>query len=671
MRIELEHTRADWHAYLRFVTERATWQRRSFWLTVLIAAGIITLLLAVPSRTGWRLELWSALVGVALVFAILLLMARFNRANAGIPESWLGPKVFELREDGLHATTRNGSDTFLWRAIRELHVTPSHLFLRLDNVVAIVLPVRALEPHGGVEAVRAEIDRLMRADAAAITSGASPTSGVVAADGPPASAHDGAPPSADGQSPDSSAGATPSSGVSSAAGAGGTKHPAWLSLPRNLLAGARLSLFVPVRIEHFSISSRQAVLLAVLTVAAWALIDRLSIEGPAEIVWYAVGQVLGLAALATALLILLGPRSADPKAGTGFMTAMAAASPFLLLIGLLLALPDSNALWCRGLMLVLPVLTTVVLYRAQRLAAHELAPLALLKAIVIVTGLWWTFDSTLYAQPRFWYSPADSQADTAAWTDSERELFGQPDLIDRAVAALKPGEAGVTEAYFVGFAGFGEQQVFGKEARFAHSALAQRLDLNGRSLQLINSPDADATAEPLATVSGLRRALAGVASRMNVDEDVLILFLTSHGSEIGELSVNQGSLPLEQLRPSVLRAALDEAGIRWRIIVISACHAGTFIPALEDAQTLVATAARADRSSFGCTDDRELTYYGEALFRDALPASGGFMDAFERARKIVGEHEKAEKIKERSEPQVSLGQRMRAKVAELQFRAAS
>lgn len=640
MRIELEHTRADWHAYLRFVTERATWQRRSFWLTVLIAAGTTTLLLAVPSGTGWRLELWSALVGIALVFVVLLLMTRFNRANAGIPESWLGPKVFELREDGLHATTRNGNDTFLWRAIRELHVTPSHLFLRLDNVVAIVLPARALEPHGGVEAVRAEIDRLMRADAAAIASGASSASGV--ADGPPASAHDGA-----------------------------SKPPAWLSLPRNLLAGARLSLFVPVRIEHFSISSRQAVLLAVLTVAAWVLIDRLNIEGPAEIVWYAVWQVLGLAALATALLILLGPRSADPKAGGGFMTAMAAASPFLLLIGLLLALPDSNALWCRGLMLVLPVLTTVVLYRAQRLAAHELAPLALLKAIVIVAGLWWTFDSTLYAQPRFWYSPVDSAADTASWTDSERELFGQPDLIDRAVAALKPGEAGVTEAYFVGFAGFGEQQVFGKEVRFAHSALAQRLDLDGRSLQLINSPDADAAAAPLATVSGLRRALAGVASRMNVDEDVLILFLTSHGSEIGELSVNQGSLPLEQLRPAVLRAALDEAGIRWRIIVISACHSGTFIPALEDAQTLVATAARADRSSFGCTDDRDLTYYGEALFRDALPASGGFMDALERARKLVGEHEKAEKIKERSEPQVSLGQRMRAKVAELQFRAAS
>lgn len=297
------------------------------------------------------------------------------------------------------------------------------------------------------------------------------------------------------------------------------------------------------------------------------------------------------------------------------------------------------------------------------------------KAVAIVLAVWWIFGSTLSVQPSFWYAPEAEAAEAAesAWTESERELFAQPDLIDRAVAGLKRGQAGVTETYFVGFAGYGVQQVFGKEAQFARSALAQRLDLDGRSLQLINAPDADAAATALATVSGLRRALAGVASRMNVDEDVLILFLTSHGNEDGVLSVNQGSLPLEQLRPPALRAALDAAGIRWRIIVISACHSGIYIPELEDEQTLIATAASADRSSFGCTDERELTYYGEALFRDALPASSGFMDAFERARRIVGEHEAAEKIKgkDRSRPQIWIGGRMRAKVAELQFRAAS
>ena len=76
---------------------------------------------------------------------------------------------------------------------------------------------------------------------------------------------------------------------------------------------------------------------------------------------------------------------------------------------------------------------------------------------------------------------------------------------------------------------------------------------------------------------------------------------------------------LQDLTADDLASALQESGIKWRTIVISACHAGSFIDALRNPDTIVITAAEADKASFGCSDDRNLTYFGEAFYRDALP----------------------------------------------------
>ena len=82
-----------------------------------------------------------------------------------------------------------------------------------------------------------------------------------------------------------------------------------------------------------------------------------------------------------------------------------------------------------------------------------------------------------------------------------------------------------------------------------------------RSALLINDVE-DRDSYPLASVSGLGQALRGImALRMDPENDVLVLFLTSHGSVDG-LEVQNGSLPLAQLAPADLREALDTAGIR-------------------------------------------------------------------------------------------------------------
>jgi hypothetical protein len=100
---------------------------------------------------------------------------------------------------------------------------------------------------------------------------------------------------------------------------------------------------------------------------------------------------------------------------------------------------------------------------------------------------------------------------------------------------------------------------------------------------------------------------------------------------------------------------LDRSGIEKRVIVVSSCHSGSFLPALADANTLVITAARADRSSFGCEDRRRWTYFGDAYFNRALRQETSFRRAFEGAKKLIAIWEAQEQLTP-SLPQIAGGE---------------
>jgi hypothetical protein len=99
---------------------------------------------------------------------------------------------------------------------------------------------------------------------------------------------------------------------------------------------------------------------------------------------------------------------------------------------------------------------------------------------------------------------------------------------------------------------------------------------------------------------------------------------------------------LRGLRASELGKLLKETGIRWKVVVVSACYSGGFIDPVKDDHTLVITAARHDRSSFGCADENDFTYFGRAFFKDALPSSSSFQDAFRKAEVLIREREAAD-----------------------------
>jgi hypothetical protein len=219
----------------------------------------------------------------------------------------------------------------------------------------------------------------------------------------------------------------------------------------------------------------------------------------------------------------------------------------------------------------------------------------------------------------------------------------QRDLIDAQVARFSKEPVPGARVYFLGFAGFGEERVFAEEIKLAARLVGEKYGSSMRSVLLLNDRR-DLATQPLASTSSLRYSLGEIARAMNRDEDVLFLALSSHGSQDSTIAVSNTGMAEQGLSARTLAELLEESGIKWRVIVVSACFSGAFVKPLSDEHTIVITAASKSRSSFGCSDQRDLTYFGETFYRDALPHSADLRTAFETARKEIRLREKDEEF---------------------------
>jgi hypothetical protein len=210
------------------------------------------------------------------------------------------------------------------------------------------------------------------------------------------------------------------------------------------------------------------------------------------------------------------------------------------------------------------------------------------------------------------------------------------------LADVQPSRTGARQIFFVGFAGFGPQAVFKREVVAVQQLFHERFGTRGHSVALINHAST-ASDLPLASAPNLERVLAHLGGIMDRGRDTLFLFLTSHGDK-GLLAVEMEGLALRHLTPAVLKGMLDRSGIHNSVIVVSACHSGSFIPALAGPRRLVIAAAHADRTSFGCDDRREWTYFGDAFFNQALRRETSFKRAFRRAKQLVEQWEKEDRL---------------------------
>ncbi|MDR2872224.1 MAG: C13 family peptidase [Xanthomonadaceae bacterium] len=227
--------------------------------------------------------------------------------------------------------------------------------------------------------------------------------------------------------------------------------------------------------------------------------------------------------------------------------------------------------------------------------------------------------------------------------------------LDAALDRLAPQREDVPDLYVVGFAGDASEAVFGNEVVYLSELFQQRFKAGDRIITLINSTgETKDRIAPEATPQNLSRTLSRIGELMDPQQDVLLLFLTSHGLDNHELHIKTRRREEFRISPEDLRHMLDDAGIRNRVIVISACYSGGFIPALSDARTLVITASRADRSSFGCGTASRVTYFGRAWLVEALNQTTDFISAYQLADETIRRYEKQQRRRP-SSPQIFIG----------------
>jgi hypothetical protein len=435
-----------------------------------------------------------------------------------------------------------------------------------------------------------------------------------------------------------------------------------IELARNLWAACHLLAFRRSALRWLSPSPANFLVLLALSLAVSVLFDFTSEGWPGEL------SPPGLAVYALPAFVLLvfgqvlASRHGLWRLGLAPASVWLAADALLGLAQSLLLLaqqhnwvPASVSAWLPGLYTFLyawPILAVVFVF--TRGLAWPWWERAL--AFVILLGVFSAWSLT-FSDERLWYStvPADDLPETSRLLEEE-VVYAQPELLARALNGLQPQRPGRVDWYFLGIGGAYYQSVFRTETETVRALFDTRFATSGRSMVLVNSDDS-VLSQPIASRTSIARALRTIGQRMDPEQDVLFLFVTSHGSEGHEIELNYWPLELAGITPEWLRATLDESGIRRRVIVLSACYSGGFIPVLQSPDTLLITAAGAKQTSFGCTDDAEMTYFGRALFDEALRREHSLWSAYATARDVIRERE-AEQGFEASQPEWWMGEGM-------------
>ena len=460
-----------------------------------------------------------------------------------------------------------------------------------------------------------------------------------------------------------------------------TTSATW-SLRDWLKAGQQIAFFRPVAWGGQHMTALQFAMVTLLLISISVGITRFEIDGPVLFSargWLVGWMVLPVMALATWCIVQISPLNAATRPlhlGTFLGLSHAASIPLMFIAAVLAVLgyrlPEFSQnpwlLWTVYLlawaMLAWGALVTYRLGKLFELAGRAIAALV---ALSITLGLAWS-----YALPSSnWdvdYSSQNPEKPPPQMALSQGLFEQQTALLKTELEALKPGRPGTRELYAVVFAPYASENVFINENKMVSSVLNQRFDTTGRLVQLINHTST-ASSIAWATPLNLERSLRAIAQKMDKDNDVLLMYMTSHGANDFKLAANHWPLQVDELTPRALAAMLDAVGIRHRVLIISACYAGGWIPPLANDHSLVMTAADATHTSYGCGKKSELTFFGRALFDEQLRTTYSLQEAFEKALPIIAQREKeAGKTDGFSNPQMSVGHQIAPVLDELSRR---
>jgi hypothetical protein len=142
-----------------------------------------------------------------------------------------------------------------------------------------------------------------------------------------------------------------------------------------------------------------------------------------------------------------------------------------------------------------------------------------------------------------------------------------------------------------------------------------------------------------------------------------LIYFTSHGAPTGVV------LDQDIWGPNGVGTFVDAVcGSRPTVVVVSACFSGVFVPALEGPNRMVLTAARPDRTSFGCGQQDRYTYF-DGCFLQSMPQAHDFTGLALATRECVAQLEIATQASPPSEPQIAIGAQLRPMLPLYAFQA--
>ncbi len=264
---------------------------------------------------------------------------------------------------------------------------------------------------------------------------------------------------------------------------------------------------------------------------------------------------------------------------------------------------------------------------------------------------------------------AGSQQPRGEWValpEPASQQLAEHRRISAALDSLKPQRPSVVDAYIVVVALDGDP-VFSREAREAGRVLASRFDAVGRTIVLANDEGQNKAGGP-GSPHTLALAFARVAELMDRNEDVLVLYSTSHGVPNQGLVYKDVARGAGIISPARLAEMLGPLGFKNRLLILQACFSGQFVPALKAPGSVVVTAAAEDRSSFGCQAGNDWTLFGDALINHALRQPLPFDVQLRRATALISAAEEQANLPA-SNPQVVIGSETTTWLSALDARA--
>lgn len=422
------------------------------------------------------------------------------------------------------------------------------------------------------------------------------------------------------------------------------------ALGRNLAAGLRLALFLPVGRASFRISVTQLLLVVVLSAAIdidadWA---RAAHEARFSLLGLH-GEIfaLGLLALASATLAIL---RRDGELYLALPIVVLASFPIVQIVHVLPDLPrtadsvtpEAKALIEYAVLAWMFIIAMRAVYVCTDPARPRRRLWAVAGGLLLIAPFW--FAPLLGPLEPWWREIDASIADPGAISPaSEAVLAAQQFMLDRALDQLEEERPGVSDLYFVAFAPDARRAGFIADVDAAQRTMDERWDAQGRSVVMLNSP-ATVAERPFASITHLRQVLLEIGDIIDTDDDVVMVYVTGNSRADHTLTAVNPPLELAALSPQGLKQLFDAADIRWRIVVVSTCEAGAWIDALKDDETVVIASSAAGVRGADCAGSLRPGAFARAFFGEAMRRSDDLTAAFDAARRQLVDQHAAEPV---------------------------